>query len=755
MTISSETRKAGPFTGNGVTATFPFTFKVFQASDVKVVRANTAAVETILTMGTDYTISLNANQDSTPGGSITLTSPLTLNYLLSATSKVPNTQTMDLTNQGGFYPKVINAAMDRLTVQLQQVALDAANAVKVPLTSTQTGDQLRDSLILAQANSAASAAAAATSATNAATSATAASTSQSAAATSASNASTSATNAASSASSASSSATSASGSASTATTQASNASTSASTATTQASNASTSASNASTSATNAANSATAAAGSATSAANSYTTFNNQYLGGKASDPTLNNTGGALVAGNLYFNTTSSVMRTYSGTAWADVAQGVSTPYQTFSGTGAQTAFTLSSTPGSLGSLEVYVHGVRQTPTTDYTISGTTLTFTTAPVLGTANIFARWISTQAINVPADASVTPAKLANSGYELGMRNRVINGAMAIDQRNNGASVTPTISGQYLVDRFSAYITQTNKLTFQQGTNPNTSSGFSNFLNIASLSAYSVTSTDGFALQQRIEGFNVSDLMWGTANAKPVTLSFQVNSSLSGTFGGAIYNSAANRFYPFSYSIPVANSTTNVSITIPGDTTGTWLVNNGVGMTISFGLGAGSTLSAAAGAWTTSSAITCTGATSLVGTSGATFAVTGIQFEKGSTATPFDYRPYGYDLALCQRYFERIDIPVNQQFANLQATSATAAFGGFTSFKVTKHHGPSVAYSGTLICWTANTGNAGGAITPYGIWPDGFNWGVSSATGLVAGNSTTISATGGAVVISASAEL
>jgi hypothetical protein len=245
---------------------------------------------------------------------------------------------------------------------------------------------------------------------------------------------------------------------------------------------------------------------------------------------------------------------------------------------------------------------------------------------------------------------------GSYTGFKNRIINGAMQIDQRNAGASVTTTVQGQYTLDRWNGYITQASKYSVQQNAGSVTAPvGFTNYLGITSLSAYSVTSTDGFAIQQRIEGLNVADLGWGTANATPVTLSFWVRSSLTGTFGGAVYNSAANRFYPFSYTISTANTWEQKTVTIVGDTTGTWLTTNGVGITLSFGLGAGSTLSQTAGAWTASAAITSTGATSVVGTNGATFFITGVQLEKGSTATSFDYRPYGTELALCQRYYQR----------------------------------------------------------------------------------------------------
>jgi len=236
-------------------------------------------------------------------------------------------------------------------------------------------------------------------------------------------------------------------------------------------------------------------------------------------------------------------------------------------------------------------------------------------------------------------------------GFKNRIINGAMVIDQRNAGASVTP-ISGQFVADRFYYTVSQASKLTAQQSSITSLA-GFINMLRTTSSSAYSVLSTDIFALRQTIEGLNVADLSWGTANAATVTLSFWVRSTLTGTFGGSLRNSAADRSYPFSYTISAANTWEQKSITVVGDTSGTWLTTNGVGILLSFGLGVGSTNSGTAGAWAAGSFVSATGATSVVGTNGATFDITGVQLEKGSTATSFDYRPYGTELALCQRYY------------------------------------------------------------------------------------------------------
>lgn len=239
--------------------------------------------------------------------------------------------------------------------------------------------------------------------------------------------------------------------------------------------------------------------------------------------------------------------------------------------------------------------------------------------------------------------------------MRNRIINGAMVIDQRNAGASVTQTTSAPYTLDRFYCFGSQNSKFTVQQNAGSVTPPvGFINYLGATSSSAYTVGSSEQFNIAQSIEGLNVTDLAWGTANAKTVTLSFQVYSSLTGTFGGSLRNSATNYSYPFSYTISSANTWTSISITITGATSGTWLTTNGVGIYVNFSMGAGSTLSGTAGSWSANNYTSATGATSVVGTSGATFYITGVQLEIGAQATGFEYRQYTTEFALCQRYFQ-----------------------------------------------------------------------------------------------------
>jgi hypothetical protein len=290
----------------------------------------------------------------------------------------------------------------------------------------------------------------------------------------------------------------------------------------------------------------------------------------------------------------------------------------------------------------------------------------------------------------------------------NRIINGAMVIDQRNAGASGTG--NDNYTVDRWAYFGSQASKGTWQQNAGSVTPpTGFSNYWGFTSSSAYSVGATELFIIGQKIEGFNTSDLNFGTANAQTITLSFWVRSSLTGTFGGYVANSSQNRNYPFSYTILSANTWEQKTITIVGDTAGTWIgATNGIGARVNFSLGIGSTNSTTANAWNgTTNAVGVTGATSVVGTNGATLYITGVQLEKGSTATSFDYRPYGTELQLCQRYFEKsydqTTVPATATIVGARMTamngSATSTFIGDTiSYKVVKRiTGPTITYYDT----------------------------------------------------------
>lgn len=141
MTISSSIRKAGPFVGNGSASVFAFTFRVFQASDLEVVRITVATgVETTLTLNSDYTVSLNADQNGNAGGTITLTAgALASGYNMIITSNIANLQPTDLTNQGGFYPEVITQALDRATIQIQQLDERLDRSLAYPVTDPSLG----------------------------------------------------------------------------------------------------------------------------------------------------------------------------------------------------------------------------------------------------------------------------------------------------------------------------------------------------------------------------------------------------------------------------------------------------------------------------------------------------------------------------------------------------------------------------------------------------------------------------------------
>jgi hypothetical protein len=236
--------------------------------------------------------------------------------------------------------------------------------------------------------------------------------------------------------------------------------------------------------------------------------------------------------------------------------------------------------------------------------------------------------------------------------MKNRIINGNMSVDQRNAGASVTPS-TGTYTLDRWRAYSNNGTAFTVQQSSTAPV--GFVNSMLITSTAATSVGASDYYFLQQRIEGFNTADLNWGSANAKTITISFWVRSSLTGTFGGALGNNANNRAYPFTYTISSANTYEYKTVTIAGDTTGTWATDNSTGISLVFDIGSGANNIGTAGAWAGSNFYGATGDTKVVATNGATFYITGVQLEVGSTATSFDYRPYGTELALCKRYYDK----------------------------------------------------------------------------------------------------
>jgi len=333
-------------------------------------------------------------------------------------------------------------------------------------------------------------------------------------------------------------------------------------------------------------------------------------------------------------------------------------------------------------------------------------------LKTTNLQHASAANPAIVLAADGSATAqVSSLNGGPLSGARNRIINGDMRIDQRNAGASVTiNSTANTYCIDRWFASGESTDGVfTVDQTTDAPT--GFTNSTRITVTTAdASIGSTQIYLFRQAIEGNNVYDLGLGTANAKTFTFSFWVRSSLTGTFGGALNNSANDRNYPFTYSISSANTWEYKTVTVAGDTTGTWLTDTGRGLTLTFQIGAGSSRVDAAGSWTSTSSIYgATGATNIIGTLNATWDITGVQLEAGTVATPFERRSYGQELALCQRYYEEGDYYIRVGVAN---ASITTSYYTSCYFMVEKRIVPTVTGTndqGTFAAVNIRTTSAG----------------------------------------------
>jgi hypothetical protein len=364
-----------------------------------------------------------------------------------------------------------------------------------------------------------------------------------------------------------------------------------------------------------------------------------------------------------------------------------------------------------------------------------------------------------------SLTTIRTSNLDPNNGLffRNRIINGDMRIDQRNGGASVTIN-SNQYTLDRWQAVQSQTGKFSVQQNAGSVTPpAGFKNYLGVTSLTSHTLSTGDYFYIRQQIEGYNVADFALGTSNAKTITLSFWVRSSLTGTFGGTFSNGESNSIYPFTYTINSANTWEQKTITVAGRTSGTWETTNLTGLYVLFALGTGSTYNGTAGSWTSSLALGVTGQTNILGTNGATLYITGVQLEAGTAATDFERRPFGTELALCQRYYAKLGAHPNSTGnpgyqahgagCNQSNNTSQNIYLGFPQFMRTS---PTIAYSGNIGITAAGSYQTISSIA-------GTYTGVNSAlvqtttpaVGSAGDGATLISNADGAAFISLTAEL
>jgi len=345
-----------------------------------------------------------------------------------------------------------------------------------------------------------------------------------------------------------------------------------------------------------------------------------------------------------------------------------------------------------------------------------------------------------------------IAQSGSNnVTFRNRIINGGMTIAQR--ATSVTSG-AGYCCTDRFDFGLNVVNWNVAQSSDTP-TGTGFRNSSSVTITSASSGASSYAY-IYHAVEGYNWADLAYGTSSAQTSTLSFWVKSSVTGTFGIALRNTLTARFYTTTYTINSANTWEQKTITITGDTSGTWNTTNGTGLGIFWDLGVGSTYSSTSNnAWSTvgSNYFGVTGTTKLGATNGATFYITGVQLEAGTTASPFEYRQYGTELALCQRYYELF----GQGGAGKAGSGNVNAEMAFT-FQVTKRVAPSVLFVG-------NSSTA--YITECGVSSRNISSIAGTSTGVngaYVNSQTTVNGSGGVVIsfpnsaapwLSASAEL
>jgi hypothetical protein len=302
---------------------------------------------------------------------------------------------------------------------------------------------------------------------------------------------------------------------------------------------------------------------------------------------------------------------------------------------------------------------------------------------------------------------AALIGSQTALSNRNLIINGAMTVDQRNSGSSVTPTADQTYVLDRFGAGLSVASKFSLEQATT--VPAGFKNSMKATVVSAYTPGASEWFGFFQKVEGLNTSHLDFGTSNAKTLTLSFWVRSSVTGDYGFSLANSAQNRAYPVLYNISAANTWEHKTITIAGDTSGTWLTTNGIGLILLWSFGAGSSYLQTANAWGTGLGLGTTGQTNWITNAAATFYITGVQLEVGETATPFEHRSYGDELAKCQRYF--IDFPNAGYNIHAAPYTPTVSIAHY-EFPVTMRVLPTMSIT-----------DGGGNSYSTGVSPEGFH--------------------------------
>jgi hypothetical protein len=337
--------------------------------------------------------------------------------------------------------------------------------------------------------------------------------------------------------------------------------------------------------------------------------------------------------------------------------------------------------------------------------------------------------------------------------MRNRIINGAMVIAQRGT-SGFSETGAGQYTLDRWQVAGASPGVFSIAQSTT--VPAGYLNSLLITVTTADASLSGASYQLQQKVEGLNITDLDWGLSTAKTVTLSFWVRSSLTGNFGGVLTNNNYDWTYPYSYTINSANTWEQKTVTIAGPTSGTWLTTNGNGIQLVFGLGAQVARTATAGVWANTVARQPTSSVNLIATNGATLYITGVQLEAGTTASPFEYRQYGTELALCQRYYFSQGGSAANEMMGTGACITTGSSLIVIPFEVQMRTTPSFGSTGSFYVKNASA-NTNISTTSFSLDVAGNQTAsiIANSGTVVAGNGTVLFANGSTARLQWSAEL
>jgi len=318
---------------------------------------------------------------------------------------------------------------------------------------------------------------------------------------------------------------------------------------------------------------------------------------------------------------------------------------------------------------------------------------------------------------------------GYHF--KNRIINGEFEIDQRNEGATLTiNSTANTFGPDHWFANGHPADGVfTFRRNGSGLARHPQAITCQVTTADA-SIGATQIYNFRQRIEGTFVKDLMWGTASARTITVSFWAKSSMTGAHAIAFSNADGTRYYATNYTINAGDVWEKKSITVPGDTSGGWDVDNDIGIQVLFNIGTGYT--GTGNVWSGSTVIAPTGSVHLISTLNANLNITGVQFEIGSVATDYEVRPQPMELSLCQRYCEKSysEGTAPGVAASAGATRGSRQNGGFHcsgTWKVIKRGGVTITFYSTAtgasgVLFNNQTGGSD-SVTTYSAASNGYD--------------------------------